>query len=115
MRCVLRTALTRMLDLAAKWMKTKLSLLRRCRCDSPPVLELDLAAKWMKTKLGCRWDSPPVLGLDLAAKSRKTERSLACVVNIYNAFRAPMDVYGHTTLNLPVLVRSPKSSNVGRG
>ena len=50
MRCVLRTALTRMLDLAAKWMKTKLSLLWGWRCVSPPVLGLDLAAKSRKTK-----------------------------------------------------------------
>ena len=27
----------------------------------------------------------------------------------------PINIYGHTALKIPVLVRSPKSSNVGRG
>ena len=32
-----------------------------------------------------------------------------------NLIKCTVDVYGHTTLKIPVLVRSPKSSNVGRG
>ena len=34
---------------------------------------------------------------------------------LYNASLAHTNVYGHITLKIPVLVRSPKSSNVERG
>ena len=36
-------------------------------------------------------------------------------VQYINGICAQFSVYGHTTLKIPVLVRSPKSSNVGRG
>ena len=34
---------------------------------------------------------------------------------VYNRFPTSLVVYGHTTLKIPVLVRSLKSSSVGRG
>ncbi len=37
------------------------------------------------------------------------------VANIYTLIHTPSLGYGHTTLNTPVLVRSPKLSNVGPG
>ena len=38
-----------------------------------------------------------------------------CVLEIYGEYESTTRVYGHTTLKIPVLVRSLKSSNVGRG
>ena len=45
----------------------------------------------------------------------ETCKPIADSARVYKRSLVPTYVYGHTTLKIPVLVRSPKSSNVGRG
>ena len=55
----------------------------------------------------------PGLGQGNIYKNKKHGGDMQTRYNFSN--ERGSNVYGHTTLNIPVLVRSPKSSNVGPG
>ena len=48
-------------------------------------------------------------------KKKREKRTYSFLVILYKLYKDTVDVYGHITLKIPVLVRSPKSSNVERG